>query len=97
MVALGPAWASGVTQSSGPPPPGPEQDHRQPRHDASHRQQLFEPLPPPLAVGHVRQDLANEALAVEEPDREGERRNMRTAAPSLGAVLRNRVGLMTTR
>jgi hypothetical protein len=50
--------------SVSPPPPRPPQDHRQPRHGARHRQQLAETLPPPLAVGHVRQHLANEALTV---------------------------------
>jgi hypothetical protein len=61
---------------SRPPPPRPAQDDRQPGHGDCHRQQVAEALPPPLAVGHVRQHLADEALAVA-----GGRRNRSTQRP----------------
>ena len=57
-------WQGVRRGPSRPPPPRPPQDHRQPRHRGRHRQQLLDTLPPPLAVGHARRDLAHEALAV---------------------------------
>jgi hypothetical protein len=63
-VARAPRGTAAQGGASGPPPPSPPQDHRQPRHGAPHRQQLVETLPSPLPVGHVRQHLAHDAVAV---------------------------------
>ena len=57
-------------------------------HGGRHRQQLLHALPPPPAVGHVRQHLAHEALAIARRQQQGDeaKQARRQAIAELGAA-----------